>query len=53
MPLSFELQKMKSDLMDMFGTKVDLKRDDKGSGKIEISFRSEEELKRILDKLDI
>ncbi len=53
LPLSFELQKMKSDLMDMFGTKVDLKRDDKGSGKIEISFRSEEDLKRILDKLDI
>lgn len=51
-PLSFELQKIKSDLIDWFGTKVDLKRDQKGSGKIEISFGSEDELKRIIDKLD-
>ncbi len=53
MALSFEHQKFKSDLMDWFGTKVDLKRDEKGSGKIEIAFHSEEDLKRIIDKLDI
>jgi ParB family chromosome partitioning protein len=41
--LSFEHQKIKSDLIDKFGTKVDLKRDQKGSGKIEIAFRSDDE----------
>lgn len=51
--LSFEHQKIKSDLIDKFGTKVDLKRDQKGSGKIEIAFRSDDELRRIIDKLEI
>ncbi len=52
-PLSFAHQKIKSDLMDRFGTKVDLKRDQKGSGKIEIAFRSDDELQRIIDKLEL
>jgi ParB family chromosome partitioning protein len=53
LPLSFEHQKIKSDLTDWFGTKVELKRDDKGSGKIEINFRTEDELRRIIEKLDL
>lgn len=51
-PLSFAHQKIKSDLTDWFGTKVDLKRDQKGKGKIEIAFGSEDELQRIIDKLE-
>lgn len=51
-PLSFEHQKIKSDLIDRFGTKVDIKRDDKGKGKIEIAFRSDDDLQRIIDKLE-
>lgn len=52
MPLSFAHQKIKSDLTDFFGTKVDLRRDAKGTGKIEITFASEDELQRILQKLE-
>lgn len=52
-PLSFEQQKIKSDLTDWFGTKVDLKRDRKGHGKIEIPFRSDDDLQRIIDKLEL
>ncbi len=52
-PLSFEHQKVKSDLMDWFGTKIDLKRDQHGKGKIEINFSSDDDLQRILDKLEI
>ncbi len=51
-PLSFAHQKIKSDLTDWFGTKVDLKRDQKGKGKIEITFGSEDELQRIIDRLE-
>lgn len=51
--LSFEHQKIKSDLIDKFGTKVDLKRAHNGSGKIEIAFRSDDELLRIIDQLEI
>ncbi len=50
--LSFEQQKMKAELMDRFGTKVDIKRDDLGSGKIEIQFGSDDELRRIMEALD-
>jgi ParB family chromosome partitioning protein len=53
MPLSFEQQKMKADLMDRFGTKVDIKRDEKGTGKIEILFHSDDDLRRIFDTLEI
>ena len=52
-PLSFEYQKIKSDLTDLFGTKVDLKRDQKGKGKIEITFQSQDDLQRIIDKLEL
>lgn len=51
-PLSFAHQKIKSDLSDWFGTKVDLRRDQKGKGKIEITFGSEDELRRIIDKIE-
>ncbi len=51
--LSFVHQKMKADLMDWFGTKVDLKRDTSGKGKIEINFQSEDDLQRIIEKLEI
>jgi len=51
--LSFEHQKIKSDLIDHFGTKVDLKRDIEGKGKIEIPFRSDDDLKRIIEKLEL
>jgi ParB family chromosome partitioning protein len=51
-PLSFEHQKIKSDLMDRFGTKVDIKRDQKGKGKIEITFASDDQLRRIIDSLE-
>ena len=50
--LSFEHQKIKSDLMDRFGTKVDIKRDQKGKGKIEITFVSDDQLQRIIDLLE-
>ncbi|MFT5596420.1 MAG: ParB family chromosome partitioning protein [Flammeovirgaceae bacterium] len=50
--LSFEHQKVKSDLMDRFGTKVDIKRDQKGKGKIEITFASDDQLQRIIDSLE-
>jgi len=49
--LSFEHQKFKSDLMDHFGTKVDIKRDQKGKGKIEITFASDDQLKKIVHRL--
>jgi ParB family chromosome partitioning protein len=49
--LSFEQQKMKQDLMDMFRTKVDVKRDAKGKGKIIINFDSDDDLDRISDML--
>lgn len=52
LPLSFAQQKIKADLMDRFGTKVDIKLGDKGTGKIEILFGSNDDLQRILDKLD-
>jgi ParB family chromosome partitioning protein len=51
-PLSFEHQKMKSDLTDRFGTKVDIKMNEKGRGKIEISFSSNDQLRRIFDYLE-
>jgi ParB family transcriptional regulator, chromosome partitioning protein len=52
-PLSFEHQKIKSELTDKFGTKIDLKRDVTGKGKIEIPFATEDELLKILSVLDI
>lgn len=51
--LSFEHQRIKSELIDLFGTKVDIKRNPKGQGKIEIPFGSDDDLQSIIDKLDI
>ncbi|MFN2429067.1 MAG: ParB/RepB/Spo0J family partition protein [Cryomorphaceae bacterium] len=51
--LSFEHQKIKSELIDLFGTKVDIKRNPKGQGKIEIPFASDDDLQNIIDKLDL
>lgn len=49
--LSFEQQKIKQDLIDMFKTKVELKRDTTGKGKIVINFDSDDDLDRISDML--
>ena len=49
--LSFEQQKIKQDLMDMFRAKVDIKRDASGKGKIVIEFDSDDDLDRISDLL--
>ena len=51
--LSFEHQKIKSDLIDHFGTKVDLKRNNQGKGKIEIPFQNDDDLRRIIEKLEL
>ena len=51
--LSFQHQKIKSELIDLFGTKVDIKRNPKGQGKIEIPFGSDDDLQSIIDKLNI
>ena len=45
--LSFEQQKLKEDLADMFGNKVIIKKDASGKGKLEIPFNSDEDLNRI------
>ena len=47
-----EYQELKSHLMRHFGTNVDFKRNNKGSGKIVIPFRSDEDLERIIAILD-
>lgn len=43
---------IKSDLRERFGTKVDLKADGEGRGKITIPFASEDELQRILEQIN-
>lgn len=50
--LSFTQQKMKDDLHNMLKTKVGLKPNNKGGGNIVISFKSEEDLERILKIID-
>ena len=51
--LSFEQQKFKEDLTDKLGAKVDFKTNNKGGGNIVIQFKSENELKRIMNLLDV
>lgn len=51
-PLSFQYQKVEDDLASRFATKVRLHTGKKGNGSIEIPFRSEEDLNRILELLD-
>ena len=50
--LSFEQKKVVEDLRAVFNTKVLINRDTKGKGKIVIPFKSDNDLKRILDLLD-
>lgn len=50
--LSFEQQQIVEDLRAAFNAKVVINRDPKGNGKIVIPFRSDNDLKRILDLLD-
>ena len=45
--LSFEQQKLKEDLSDMFGNQVIIKKDAAGKGKLEIPFNSDEDLNRL------
>ena len=48
--LPLEYQKIKEDLSkNLHGLKVDLKRSEKGSGKIEIAFRSDVELMKLIE----
>ncbi|MGH1335772.1 MAG: ParB/RepB/Spo0J family partition protein [Aureispira sp.] len=51
-PLSHNYKKVQSELSSLFSTKVDLKADDKGKGKIVINFVNTEDLNRILDLLE-
>ena len=51
--LSFEQQKAIDDLSNMLNSKVDLKLNTKGKGKIVIEFESSGDLQRIFDILDI
>ncbi|WP_306644103.1 ParB/RepB/Spo0J family partition protein [Sanyastnella coralliicola] len=51
--LSFEHQKVRADLRLKFGRSVELRAKDDGSGKIEINFKDEDDLKRLLESLDL
>jgi ParB family chromosome partitioning protein len=51
-PQPKEYDELKTHLTRHFGTKVDFKRNTKGSGKIVIAFTSDEELERIVAILD-
>jgi ParB family chromosome partitioning protein len=51
--LSFELQKKSDKLKSIFGSDTSLKLKDSGQGKIEIPFKSETQLKEILDLLNL
>ncbi|MBL4651491.1 MAG: ParB/RepB/Spo0J family partition protein [Flavobacteriales bacterium] len=47
--LSFEQQKLRDDLSDMFGNKISIKKDADGKGKLEIPFNSDEDLNRLAE----
>ena len=51
--LSFDEQKLKEDLSALFGTKIKLKKNPEGNGNIVIPFKSEQDLIRIKDLLDL
>ena len=51
--VSFQMKKVSEDLKEMFQAKVKLKQDNKGVGKIEIPFASDEDLQRIIAILDL
>jgi ParB family chromosome partitioning protein len=50
--LTFEQLKMVDDLRAVFNTKVNISKEPNGKGKIIIPFKSDNDLKRILDLLD-
>lgn len=50
--VSFQYMKIQDDLASKFGTNVKLKLREKGTGSIEISFLSDDDLNRILEMLD-
>lgn len=49
--LSFEHQKLRADLRLTLGRNVELRSKDDGSGKIEINFENEDDLRAIIEKL--
>lgn len=51
--MSFQLQKIADDLKSNFGKAAKLKVGNKGNGKIEISFATENELNSIIEKLNL
>ena len=50
--LAEEYESLKAHLSKHFGSKIDMKRNDKGNGKIIIPFKSDDDLERILGVLD-
>ena len=48
-----EIQKLQSELSSHFGSKIQIKADDKTKGEIKIPFVSTQDLNRILEILDI
>ena len=50
--LSFEYEKIQNVLSSHFGTKIQLKRNGNGSGRIVIPFDNDEDLNRILELLN-
>jgi ParB family chromosome partitioning protein len=50
--ISYEYQKIQDDLSSKFGSKVQIKADDKGKGQITVPFLSNDDLNRILEMLD-
>lgn len=50
--LTFEQKQVLDDLRAVFNAKVQINKDEKGKGKIVIPFKSDNDLKRILDLLD-
>ena len=51
--LSIEQQNVVNDLRAVFNSKVNISSENNGKGKITISFKSDNDLKRILDLLDV
>jgi ParB family transcriptional regulator, chromosome partitioning protein len=51
--LTFEQKKFVEDLRAVFNTKVNISRENNGKGKIVIPFKSDSDLKRIIDLLDV
>lgn len=51
--LPIEFEKIKQTISEELGTAINLKRSASGKGKVEISFSSDEDLKRILSVLDL